>query len=276
MPKYRLVPPPPGRKPSRSARRVLYDIDEDFFFRWFAADSYVVGFLAADGHIGQRDFTAANIDIETLQQIRKAMRSEHPIRRHRNYFRLRIGSKRLVRDLKSMGLISPKHKRILIPYLPEPGFWHFLRGYFDGDGMVKIQAGGGLVLKLSSASKQLLVQIRRRVTLSLGVARRPVRLRKQIKNGKRCKWYELIYCGETAAKIGTAMYGNHGGLFMKRKKEIFDAYIDRPKLWGLRNSGNASKYDKHRLSPRERLTCRREFGRLRQARYRARKKALLS
>jgi intein/homing endonuclease len=49
---------------------------------------------------------------------------------------LQIGSKEIFNDLVNLGLFPRKSKIIRLPIIPGDCFFHFLRGYFDGDGNV--------------------------------------------------------------------------------------------------------------------------------------------
>ena len=109
--------------------------------------AYVLGFFTADGNMirskrGAYFISFEITDRELLEQIRSALDSNHKItvRKRRDHwkaaYRLQIGSKEIFKDLILLGLSPNKSKIIRLPKVPDNYFFHFLRGYFDGDGNI--------------------------------------------------------------------------------------------------------------------------------------------
>lgn len=138
--------------------KTLYTVDSDFFKKIDTEEkAYIVGFIAADGHIDANTYRLTialkNSDYQLLEKIRTAMHSTHPIKRgilRKNPYKktenkileqcsISINGKDLVQPLINMGLSGKKTYTLsdeLIKYIPDNLVRHFLRGYFDGDGNV--------------------------------------------------------------------------------------------------------------------------------------------
>lgn len=106
--------------------------------------AYLLGFLAADGYIDKHEkvlsLAVQNRDVEVLNWLRECLASEHPVRQMRdNLMVVEIGSKRLVADLKRLGIVRHKSRNLFVPSLDATMMRHYLRGLFDGDGFVKQQ-----------------------------------------------------------------------------------------------------------------------------------------
>jgi hypothetical protein len=128
--------------------RVIYTKNADFFKNIEAAETlYVLGLFAADGHAGQNRFriTLSAKDGELLEKIKILMDFNGEIRyvaeKHKNGIRigrmaqLSICCKKIVDDLIKLGFTNNKtYDGFLLPAVSDSLMWHFIRGYFDGDG----------------------------------------------------------------------------------------------------------------------------------------------
>ena len=139
-------------------RHSKYEVNKNFFKVIDTEEkAYILGFICADGHI---DANSANIrialkdsDYQLLEDIRKAMRSTHPIRRkvekvnpykksnNKTLYQciVSFNGKELVAPLIKMGLAGKKTYTLnssIMQYIPKSLIRHFLRGYFDGDGCI--------------------------------------------------------------------------------------------------------------------------------------------
>lgn len=110
--------------------------------------AYVIGILCSDGSIDKDGygFQITSKDIEIIENIKKILKSEHKIckiesydkRTKKTYIRYNIHfcSKKMVDDLRKLGLTNNKSFNCKMPLLKQIYFWDFLRGLFDGDGCV--------------------------------------------------------------------------------------------------------------------------------------------
>ena len=133
------------------ARPITYKINDKYFEKINTANkAYVLGFIYADGSIGNTAFTIgiSNKDIEILNFICKELKTVRPL-----YYRCRdnkysegkyailsIASVKMVGDLIKNGII--KNKTYLSNSFPiktnHRYFSDFLRGFFDGDGGIGV------------------------------------------------------------------------------------------------------------------------------------------
>jgi intein/homing endonuclease len=113
-----------------------------------------------------------------------------------------------------------------LPELPKKFVHHFIRGYFDGDGNVwsgyihKNRENPTLILNISitSASTDFLQSLKRFLE-EQGIVGGSLY---DIK-GKKCS--RLQYSTLNALKLSKIMYNGSHGLFLARKKAVFDKFI---------------------------------------------------
>lgn len=103
--------------------------------------AYVLGFWFADGYMRHEKsyrviFTSK--DYCLLLQIRKCLRSNHPIYRRKDQTgdQLILFSKPIYLKLLNLGGKRCKSKIMRFPRVPRIYLSDFIRGYFDGDGSV--------------------------------------------------------------------------------------------------------------------------------------------
>ena len=136
--------------PRSDGRR--YKPNDHYFKTWSIEMAYVLGLLAADGHVtvtkrGQH-IVVINLkesDRELIDRIKQFLAYPGPIHLQpksngETQAVLRMTSKEMVNDLKSLGLHQNKTYDLKWPEaIPEDLVAHFVRGYFDGDGCVHYQ-----------------------------------------------------------------------------------------------------------------------------------------
>lgn len=128
--------------------------------------AWCLGFIAADGCvlIGKRDSGTLSItvslkDKEILEKINYHMKSNYKIKNIKTNLntiacRLDITVREVVDDLINLGITPRKSKTLKWPNsIPEEFTWHFIRGYYDGDG--SIMTGKGYVNKKGQSNLQL-------------------------------------------------------------------------------------------------------------------------
>jgi intein-encoded DNA endonuclease-like protein len=211
-------------------------INKNFFKKWTNDMAYILGFIYADGNIiyTKRNtwFWSLQItDGDILEEIKKVLGSSHVIskkKKHNNQkqsYRFQVGSKDMCADLLKLGLTERKSKTILLPEIPEKYFSNFLRGYFDGDGGVWI----GLKNKkidhrtytisayFTSGSKDFLVALKNTLIKYRLVGGSLV---------EKERGFDLKYSVKDSLILYKIMYNGECSLFLKRKKEKFEKYIE--------------------------------------------------
>lgn len=205
--------------------------NEDFFE---SIDSeikaYLLGFLVADGCIYNKNRFGVCIgerDIEIINLFSKYIAPDSKIRKKHNLkgakdrkpqILLRISSEKLVSDLKKYGVVERKtYQPINIPDISLDLKWHFIRGYFDGDGHLGIRTqktldGKGAKscrIQFANGDKKILEDIQ---TLFGEKSR--------LKEQKR--WWTLeIEGSRRVGRFLDLMYKN-ANFYLKRK---FDTYV---------------------------------------------------
>ena len=122
-----------------------YTVDVRFFDSIDTEEkAYIIGFILADGHISKQGsliITLHKRDIDILEKIRVAMKSDYPIKPEREkYVSLIISSKTLCDKLNFYGFNNRKTYGFdfdkLLTFIPNTLIPHFIRGMFDGDGCI--------------------------------------------------------------------------------------------------------------------------------------------
>ncbi len=124
-------------------------VNENFFEDISDPDrAYILGFIMADGSINEAR-NALIIDQKNLEKTLLIEIAEHIGRgirvraqKGRNTVRLWVGNKKLIEDLKRWGVSERKAKTLsferVIKGMSKDLWPHFLRGYLDGDGYIKV------------------------------------------------------------------------------------------------------------------------------------------
>lgn len=203
--------------------------------------AYVLGFFAADGTLttstrGAKYYAIQVCDKDIVYKIRKVMQSNHKIARvkgrngGRDTYRIQIGSKEVYNDLGALGFVERKTKRLNLPKMPRIVFGDFVRGYFDGDGNVWV----GLVHK---ERKTALLAIQSVFTSgsgdflkSLQEALQGVGIASRFSCERAC--FRLSLSIRSSLALYPLMYRRveKHGLYLNRKKIVFEKYMNRRKL----------------------------------------------
>lgn len=118
--------------------------------------AYLLGFYVADGNLNlKRNTIRVKInekDKEIIDLYQKFISPEARIRKNESFtmigttnklitvnptYQIDIANKKISEDLNLLGYGERKtYKELSIPYLNNELTWHFIRGYFDGDGCI--------------------------------------------------------------------------------------------------------------------------------------------
>jgi len=213
--------------------------NENFFKKWSSEMAYILGFFVADGSLtinsrGSQYIDFCITDKDLLLKIRKALDSNHKIgerrtnnKNHKTVYRLQIGSKRMFNDLLKKGVRVDKTGHEVLPKVPKKYFKDFIRGYFDGDGTVciikKIRKDRknklyiSLMTSFTCLNKNFLVSIRKRLN--------------PIMDGGGIYYFgnawRLKFSTADSGKLYKFMYNKKDRIFLKRKKDIFEKFINQ-------------------------------------------------
>ena len=155
-----------------------YSYNQDFFENILSEEqAYWLGFFYADGYITHSDRNwecSIELQVGDLGHLKKLNKSvcgnvQPSIKRKkRNYIDkeydvafIRFYSKKMFNDLKEHGCVERKSDKIQMPNLIKELIWHFLRGFFDGDGcLVLNKSRNALKCDFCSSSIVMLNQIK--------------------------------------------------------------------------------------------------------------------
>ena len=199
-----------------------YNINEEFFKCINTEQkAYVLGYLYADGCVTPPYiFSMASKDKQLLKDILGVLESFHPITKpNKGVYTVTVGSKQMVTDLEQHGCIHRKSwKELHIPHLEPNLIHHFIRGYFDGDGGVRIGNKNNLRIKFVGC-KSLITEIEQTIYTDVGL--------KHQKIAQHSSIYRVCYSGNhNGRKLRRYLYKD-ATIYVDRKKIIF--YSVHPK-----------------------------------------------
>lgn len=113
--------------------------------------AYFLGFMLADGHVGEKEVIIAikDVDRHIIETFIKCIKGNNRIatiktkpskmiKKETIVSRLNLRSDKMIKDLNSIGLTRNKTYNITTPQIDETLQRHFWRGVFDGDGYVSL------------------------------------------------------------------------------------------------------------------------------------------
>jgi hypothetical protein len=120
-----------------------FTLNEEFFGKVETETvAYWLGFFAADGCVESHRLISLQIqwrDKDHLQHFLDALGSNkiiyESVKNGKKYARVMLNSSMLVADLARLGVFPRKSLSLEWPIIPSELTNHFVRGYFDGDGM---------------------------------------------------------------------------------------------------------------------------------------------
>jgi len=111
--------------------------------KWSPKFAYAIGLITADGSLSKdgRHISFVSKGIEMIINFQKCLgvtckvsKKSSGSNKNKVYHVVQIGDINFYNFLLSIGLVPNKSKVIKKVKVPEKFFFHFLRGYFDGDG----------------------------------------------------------------------------------------------------------------------------------------------
>lgn len=186
--------------------------------------AYWLGFIVADGNISKNEYRLTiNLNIKDKKhlqrfadkfnkKVKEVSRFDKRTDKTYNGVIIEINNKRLIDDLKALGLSSKKSHTLesnIFNNIGEKFKKHFIRGYFDGDG----SSNNGRSISLTSCSKKFLINIGNYIDEKLNI---------QHKRYDRETYCTIIwYKQETLNKIMDYFYKD-STIYLKRKYNILD------------------------------------------------------
>lgn len=212
-----------------------YDYNENYFENIDSEDkAYFLGFICADGYISSYDKSKRYLvclklhikDNHILETFIQCVNGTMPVWRHkqREMSEVKLTGKKIITDLKNLDITYNKTHNLKYPKIDEKLERHFLRGYFDGDGCIRIskdkrdgtERGD---LKIVGSSIDMMKSINNRFNFLFGTNMNKL-------YGPKEKCYKFIgWAGMSdIEKIYHGFYDD-SSYFLIRKKKIFDNVI---------------------------------------------------
>lgn len=203
----------------------IHDFDHHFWSIPTPLNSYVAGFIAADGHLCKNvhgfQIALAAKDMDVLHRFKSYFKYTGDIRpftkltedgRILSYGWLAIyGCKQWYVDLeRNFGVVSQKTYRIRPPNLDSDYLrLCFLMGYMDGDGSITVKKSGSHTFTVCSCSLAIIEFIKEMISkyFPLSLYQKHTRVRKEVRVTKRGNCHILTYVGIRAMSIVEALRG---------------------------------------------------------------------
>lgn len=219
---------------------IKYAVNEHYFEKWTPSMAYLLGYLYADGSLEDASYLrgkylrVTSTDKELIDQTKALLESKHKVvlipprvQEHKMRYFLRIGSAKIYNDLSSLGLYPNKSLTMRYPNVPVKFSSHFIRGYFDGDGHVGIVMDKSvfkrLIIVFVSGSHQFLQTLASEISTYTGV--------KNNKVYKNTNASRLAYSTADSVKVFKYVYNKSGGIFLRRKFDVFKEFFNRYEKW---------------------------------------------
>lgn len=203
----------------------------DKYFQYIDTEekAYFLGLLYADGcNIKNSNGVSLQLkedDLYILEKFKDEIKYTGPIRKviKKNiHYNLTFYSKEFSSIIEEKGIIPNKSKKLdKIPDIPNKLLHHFIRGYFDGDGCIRMvnfeKYGKSNKLRFCIAGNEpFLLNIQKEIINQAGLSKTKLCSLKN-KTTKQIEYSGNINC----QKIYSFLYKN-STIFFKRKKDIFE------------------------------------------------------
>lgn len=154
---------------TRYSRKGRHKIDINFFKKIDTEEkAYFLGIMFSDGSISQNQFYLKLKDEDVVTKFKKALKCDYPIKHNEtpyyNYI-IEISSKEMCNDLINLGCTINKTKTIQFPNIDECFYRHFIRGFMDGDGCIRVgRSLGQCTFDIACASYTFIIQMKKILT----------------------------------------------------------------------------------------------------------------
>lgn len=233
-----------GLAVQKNIHKGKYSFNRNFFFQENANLAYFLGWVSSDGYI-QTNSNAIGIEIKqsdrkVLEDIREAMEYTRPIidferkERGNGAFSKFILENKEIKELliNKYNIIPRKSSKDFCFNFSNLNkeFWKdYIRGYFDGDGCIKI-TGVSLTFQIDCTSLKMLLAIERALkeidnSIYLSVTRREPqdRIAKDNINSK-LPLFRLYGYGDNAKKVFDIIYKD-ADIYLQRKYDRYLQYM---------------------------------------------------
>lgn len=228
------------------------NINKKFFSSWSEMMAYVLGVIYTDGNLQRSKlhrpggkltdtsykFTITQKEPELLIKVLSLMKCDAKIyciknnNIERSAYTFQVGSKKIYKDLMSLGLHSKKSLTIDFPDIPKRYVRHFIRGCWDGDGTVYIDKRSRRIRSSFVSGSQKFIEGFAKALADAGLPKRRI----YVLNRGRNPSYTIRFSERDCAKLYHYLYDRvPESQYLSRKHKIFYENIDhsiqfKPKL----------------------------------------------
>lgn len=208
-----------------------YFINHDYFKTQSEDLGYWLGILGSDGSVNKKEneiyIELQRQDKELLEKLNKSIENQRPVKDYetaRGYENSKIYfySAEIKKDLKDFKIIPNKtyDEKYGFPYkLNKKYYKDYLRGLFDGDGSIK--KGSSLTWQVDSVSLEIILE------LQAFLKENGIETQYTICPKKNVNIYRLYCYGvEKVKKIYSLIYNTKSTLFLQRKKNKFEEFLN--------------------------------------------------
>lgn len=154
---------------TRYSRENRHNIDINFFKVIDTEEkAYFLGLMYSDGSVSDNQFYLKLNDEDVIVKFKDSLKCDYPIKHNEfpNYnYILQVSSKEMCKDLINLGCYKNKTKIIEFPNIDKSLYNHFIRGFFDGDGCVRVGSTKGKCrFDIASASYNFIIQLKNILT----------------------------------------------------------------------------------------------------------------
>lgn len=153
---------------TRYSRNGRHKVDINFFKEINTEEkAYFLGIMFSDGSVSKNQFYLKLNDEDVVIKFKNALKCDYNIIHNEepyyNYI-LEVSSTEMCNDLISLGCTINKSKTIKFPNIPSNLWNHFIRGFIDGDGCIRVGKNKSKdFLDITSASYVFINQLKEKL-----------------------------------------------------------------------------------------------------------------
>lgn len=238
--------------------RCRYSKNEQVFKNINIETAYILGLFAADGNIKGTRFSIClnHKDKDLLLSIRQILGSSAPLKfipsrknKHgilsNDMWALSVCSKILTESIKDLGFVENKTSHgFNLPNWEDRLVWHFIRGYFDGDGSYCHRSSPKKTSNKMYMSKTYTISFCSKTNICLLQIMQFLEkfgIRSSVYIYKKKDVYYLSITGLKNVKLCYTHLYTNASIFMLRKKEKFKLLTHNDKIIGVYSHGEKFK-----------------------------------